>query len=55
MSKVYKNLVLESLESAKEWATPLHPTTIALKGHDLPLYDTGTLTRAIDAQRRTKG
>lgn len=38
--------VLDSFDQAADWAAPLAPATVARKGHDQPLLDTGTVREA---------
>lgn len=50
-----KNDQIRSITSAKTWATPNRPSTIAKKGSSSPLIDTGTMRNAITFQVRKIG
>jgi hypothetical protein len=39
--------IRETIERASEWAVPLAASTIARKGHDRPLVDTGTMLDSV--------
>lgn len=41
------NMIRATLDSSKSWAKPLAPSTVARKGDDQPLKDTGQLRNAI--------
>lgn len=43
-----KELIVYKIETAKDWATPLHVVTIANKGHDRPLIETYEMITSVD-------
>lgn len=50
-----KNDQIRSITSARSWATPNAPSTIAKKGSSSPLIDTGTMRNALTFQVRKVG
>lgn len=46
LGKFVVGLVQDTIDDAPSWATPLAPSTVERKGHDLPLRDTDTMRDA---------
>lgn len=55
VAKLFHERVVESYESARDWATPLKPQTIKRKGHDKPLDETHALIDAVGWAIRESG
>ncbi len=47
--------VAHEIATSREWAAPLAAVTVTRKGHDQPLVDTGTVSRAVTYTIRDGG
>lgn len=47
----FQSRIQQSITSARSWATPLAPPTVARKGSSAPLIDTGTMRASISYEK----
>lgn len=45
----------DAIDDSRSWAEPLAPSTIARKGHDHPLVETGHMRNAVSYAERRNG
>ena len=48
MAEAYQDEIQQTIMESPHWAVPNAPLTVALKGHDHPLIDSGIMGRQID-------
>jgi hypothetical protein len=47
-----RNVIVMKIRTANQWAKPLHPFTVAMKGHDTILINSGNMWKAIDIRSK---